>query len=176
MLGSTNDQSANSQIGATSHFTLGSLRSTTRVSYLFEEDRFNSLGTGFNKLLVASVPDLQSADPTQLSTANTTSQIRIRERRTARSRKTSTSTIATSFSCSAVVTVLRCSDRTIAGRTSRVSGAWRVTQDIQIPGSRSSRFARPAVQQACVPASSTSTRRTRSRLVTTEEHDWQQGS
>jgi len=74
-LSTSNDQSSNSQDWRTAHFTLGSLRSTTRGAYQYEEDRFSSFGSGFNKLLVASVPDLQSGDPTQLSTGNTTSQI-----------------------------------------------------------------------------------------------------
>jgi TonB-linked SusC/RagA family outer membrane protein len=134
-LASSNDQSSNSQAGSTAHFTLGKLRSTTRVSYQYEEDRFNSQGTGFSKLLVASVPDLQSADPTQLSTGSTTSQIQ--NVRTMNGAVTQNLNFADKY----LVQVLgRRDGSSLFGASNRwnnfyqLSGAWRITQDIHIPG------------------------------------------
>ncbi len=134
-LGTTNDQSSNSLVGGTAHFTLGSLRSTTRGSYQYEEDRFNSFGTGFSKLLVASVPDLQSADPTQLSTGSTTSQIQ--NVRTMNGSVTENLNFADKY----LVQVLgRRDGSSLFGAANRwnnfyqLSGAWRITQDIHIPG------------------------------------------
>jgi TonB-linked SusC/RagA family outer membrane protein len=134
-LASTNDQSSNSLVGSTAHFTVGQLRSTTRVSYQYEEDRFNSYGTGFSKLLVASVPDLQSADPGQLSTANTTSQIQ--NFRTMNGSVTENINFGDRY----LVQVLgRRDGSSLFGASNRwnnfyqLSGAWRITQDIHIPG------------------------------------------
>ncbi len=134
-LGSTNDQSSNSQVGSTAHFTLGSLRSTTRVSYQYEEDRYTTSGTGFNKLLVASVPDLQSGDPTQISTGTTTSQIQ--NVRTMNGAVTENLNFADKY----LVQVLgRRDGSSLFGAANRwnnfyqLSGAWRITQDIHIPG------------------------------------------
>ena len=135
-LASTNDQSSNSQAGSTAHFTLGSLRSTTRVSYQYEEDRFNSYGTGFSKLLVASVPDLQAADPTQLSTGTTTAS-QIQNVRTMNGAVTQNLNFADKY----LVQVLgRRDGSSLFGASNRwnnfyqLSGAWRITQDIHIPG------------------------------------------
>jgi TonB-linked SusC/RagA family outer membrane protein len=134
-LGSSNDQSSNSQAGATAHFTLGSLRSTTRASYLYEEDRYAAFGAGFSKLLVASVPDLQSADPVQLNTGVTTSSIQ--NTRTQNGSVTENINFADRY----LVQVLgRRDGSSLFGPNSRwnnfyqLSGAWRITQDIHIPG------------------------------------------
>jgi TonB-linked SusC/RagA family outer membrane protein len=132
---SSADQSSNSTLGATAHFTLGSLRSTTRVSYLYEEDRYNQFGAGFSKLLVASVPDLQSGDPTQISTGATTSLIQ--------NTRTQNGSVVENinFADRYLVQVLgRRDGSSLFGVDSRwnnfyqLSGAWRITQDIHIPG------------------------------------------
>jgi TonB-linked SusC/RagA family outer membrane protein len=135
VLGSTNNQASNSQLGATTHFTLGQLRSTTRASYLYEDDRNNTFGTGFSKLLVASVPDLQAGDPLQLSTGNTTSTIQ--NTRTMNGSITENLNFADRY----LVQVLgRRDGSSLFGASNRwnnfyqLSGAWRVTQDIHIPG------------------------------------------
>jgi TonB-linked SusC/RagA family outer membrane protein len=134
-LGSTNDQSSNSQVGATTHFTLGSLRSTTRLSYLYEEDRYSAFGSGFSKLLVASVPDLQAGDPTQLSTGSTTSSIQ--NTRTMNGSATENINYGDRY----LIQVLgRRDGSSLFGADNRwnnfyqLSGAWRITQDIHIPG------------------------------------------
>ena len=135
-LASTNDQSSNSQVGSTAHFTLGSLRSTTRVSYQYEEDRYTSFGTGFSKLLVASVPDLQAADPSQLLTGTTTASV-IQNVRTMNGAVTENLNFADKY----LVQVLgRRDGSSLFGSANRwnnfyqLSGAWRITQDIHIPG------------------------------------------
>jgi TonB-linked SusC/RagA family outer membrane protein len=135
VLGSTNDQSSNSTAGATAHFTLGSLRSTTRASYLYEEDRFNSFGTGFSQLLVASVPDLQAANPAQLCLGCTTSSIQ--NTRTMNGSVTEGINFADRY----LIQVLgRRDGSSLFGAANRwnnfyqVSGAWRITQDFHIPG------------------------------------------
>jgi TonB-linked SusC/RagA family outer membrane protein len=134
-LASTNDQSSNSQIGATAHFSLGDLHSTTRGAYLYEDTRNNSFGSGFTKLLVASVPDLQSGDPTQLSAANTLSNIQ--NVRTMNGSVTQNLNYADKY----LVQLLgRRDGSSLFGAANRwnnfyqISGAWRITQDFHIPG------------------------------------------
>jgi TonB-linked SusC/RagA family outer membrane protein len=65
------DVSQNSQINATAtRLLMGNLLSTTRVAYLFEDERREDFATLATRLNVFDVPDLQAADPTQLSATN----------------------------------------------------------------------------------------------------------
>ncbi|HEY8164080.1 MAG TPA: SusC/RagA family TonB-linked outer membrane protein [Gemmatimonadaceae bacterium] len=135
VLQNTANTSANSQIGANLKFDLGRLHSTTRVAYLYEDERDNFNQTGFSKLLVASVPDLQAADPTQLATGNTTSNIE--NIRTMNGIVTQN----LNFDDRYLVQLLgRRDGSSLFGSDNRwnnfyqVSGAWRVTQDFKIPG------------------------------------------
>jgi len=134
-LGSVNNTSSNSQIGGTARFSLGDLHSTTRLAYLYEDTRDNSFGSGFSKLLVASVPDLQSGDPLQLSAANTISSIQ--NIRTMNGSVTQNLNYADKY----LVQLLgRRDGSSLFGAANRwnnfyqLSGAWRITQDIHIPG------------------------------------------
>ena len=134
-LASINNTSSNSQIGGTAHFSLGDLHSTTRVAYLYEDTRNSSFGSGFSKLLVASVPDLQSGDPVQLSTLNTISNIQ--NVRTMNASATQNLNFADKY----LVQLLgRRDGSSLFGAANRwnnfyqLSGAWRITQDLHIPG------------------------------------------
>ncbi|HEX6576062.1 MAG TPA: SusC/RagA family TonB-linked outer membrane protein, partial [Gemmatimonadaceae bacterium] len=62
-LNTVNTQASNSQVNATTNFSLGQLKSTTRLTYLYEEERNAALGVGYSQLTVGSVPDIQAADP-----------------------------------------------------------------------------------------------------------------
>jgi hypothetical protein len=54
------------------------MKSATRLSYQYEDERRFAVNTAFNRLLVASVPDLQAADPVSLAgtTGSSIEQIR----------------------------------------------------------------------------------------------------
>ena len=61
----------NSQVNATAtRLFMGNLLSTTRAAYLFEDSRGEDFQTASSKLNVFAVPDLQAADPAQLSASN----------------------------------------------------------------------------------------------------------
>jgi TonB-linked SusC/RagA family outer membrane protein len=134
-LASANNVSSNSQIGGTARFSLGDLHSTTRLAYLYEDTRNSSFGSGFSKLLVASVPDLQSGDPLQISALNTLSNIQ--NIRTMNGSVTQNLNYADKY----LVQLLgRRDGSSLFGAANRwnnfyqLSGAWRITQDIHIPG------------------------------------------
>ena len=125
-------QSSNSQASALASFNIGKLNSATRASYQYEDERNNTFFTSTTALKVASVPDLQSADPQKLTTNSTIQNIR---------------TINGS-----VVQNLNFDDRYLAqlvgrrdgsslfGSSNRwanyyaFSGAWRISEDFKIPG------------------------------------------
>ncbi len=71
-----NNQASNTQFNATTNFSIGGLHSTTRLTYLYEDERNNTFFTSSAKLLVASVPDLQAADPATLNSNSTIENIR----------------------------------------------------------------------------------------------------
>jgi TonB-linked SusC/RagA family outer membrane protein len=135
VLQNTANASANSQVGANLKFDLGQLHSTTRVAYLYEDSRDNFNSTGFSKLLVASVPDLQAADPSQLSGTNTTSSIE--------NIRTMNGIVTQNFNYNdryLVQLLGRRDGSSLFGADNRwnnfyqLSGAWRVTKDFRIPG------------------------------------------
>jgi TonB-linked SusC/RagA family outer membrane protein len=65
------DVAQNSQVnGTATRLFLGNLLTTTRVAYLFEDVRRTDFSTSASALNVFAVPDLQAADPTQLSASN----------------------------------------------------------------------------------------------------------
>ncbi|HEX6575426.1 MAG TPA: TonB-dependent receptor plug domain-containing protein, partial [Gemmatimonadaceae bacterium] len=71
-----NNQASNSQASALATFSLGKLHSATRGTYQYEEERNNTFATTSSALKVASVPDLQGADPTTLNANSTIQNIR----------------------------------------------------------------------------------------------------
>ena len=151
-LASANNVSSNSQIGGTARFSLGDLHSTTRLAYLFEDTRNSSFGSGFTKLLVASVPDLQSGDPLQLSGLNTLSNIQ--NIRTMNGSVTQNLNYADKY----LIQVLgRRDGSSLFGAANRwnnfyqLSGAWRITPGRPhpgFPGAQDPRSARDGGAQA----------------------------
>ncbi len=138
-LNTLNQVASNSQANATTNFTLGKLHSTTRLTYLYEEERNNAFGIGFSKLTIGSVPDVQAADQTSITgvgdgTANGSTIQQIR---------TMNGFITQNFNFDDryLLQVLgRRDGSSLFGADNRwknfygVSGAWRVSQDFHIPG------------------------------------------
>src|ERR1019366_2373048 len=75
-LATTNNEASNSQVSGLATFGLGQLHSATRLTYQYEEERNDFFNTGVGLLKVASVPDLQAGDPTQLSAQSSIQTIR----------------------------------------------------------------------------------------------------
>jgi TonB-linked SusC/RagA family outer membrane protein len=135
----SNTQASNSQLNATTKWNLGKLNSTTRGTYLYEEERNYGLGVGFSKLNLGSVPDIQSADPASISgygdgssNGSVIQQIR-----------TINGFITQNFNYDDryIVQLLgRRDGSSLFGSANRwrnfygVSGAWRISQDFSIPG------------------------------------------
>jgi TonB-linked SusC/RagA family outer membrane protein len=138
-INSVNLVSTNSQLNTTGTFSLGKLHSTTRLTYLYEEERNVALGVGFSKLNVASVPDIQAGDPAQLTgtgdgTGNGSANQQIRT-------LDGFVTQSLNYGDRYLVQLLgRRDGSSLFGAANRwnnfygVSGAWRVTQDFKIPG------------------------------------------
>jgi len=131
-LNTNNNQASNSQASALTNFTLGALHSATRFTYQFEDERDNNFNTGASTLKVASVPDLQGADPTTLVANSTIQNIR-----------TQNESITQNFNYGDryLLQVLGRKDKSsLFGSDNRtknfygVSGAWRISQDFHIPG------------------------------------------
>jgi TonB-linked SusC/RagA family outer membrane protein len=138
-LATTNSVASNTQANATTNFTLGQLHSTTRATYLYEEERNNFFGVGFSKLVIGSVPDIQAADPASITglgdgsaNGSTIQQIR-----------TINGFVTQNFNYGdryLVQLLGRRDGSSLFGAANRwrnfygVSGAWRVSQDFHIPG------------------------------------------
>ncbi|HVF39800.1 MAG TPA: TonB-dependent receptor plug domain-containing protein, partial [Gemmatimonadaceae bacterium] len=127
-----NNQSSNSQASALTNFTFGPLHSTTRLTYQYEEERNNQFQTNAAKLLVASVPDLQAADPATLNAGSTIENIR-----------TINGSVVQNFNYGdryLLQLVGRRDGSSLFGAANRwanyygISGAWRISQDFNIPG------------------------------------------
>jgi TonB-linked SusC/RagA family outer membrane protein len=134
-----NQVASNSQANATTNFTFGKLHSTTRLTYLYEEERNNAFGIGFSKLTIGSVPDVQAADQTSITgvgdgnaNGSTIQQIR-----------TMNGFVTQNFNYDDryLFQVLgRRDGSSLFGADNRwknfygLSGAWRVSQDFHIPG------------------------------------------
>ena len=138
-INTVNQVASNSQANATTNFSIGNLKSTTRFTYLYEEERNNAFGIGFSRLAIASVPDVQAADQTSITavgdgTANGSLIQQIR---------TMNGFITQNFNYDdryLVQLLGRRDGSSLFGAANRwknfygLSGAWRVTQDIRIPG------------------------------------------
>lgn len=131
-LNTTNNQASNTQANATTNFTLGKLHSTTRLTYLFEDERNNTFNTTTSKLLVASVPDLQAGDPSTLVGGSTIQNVR-----------TMNGFVTQNFNFDdryLVQLLGRRDGSSLFGSANRwknfygISGAWRITQDFKVPG------------------------------------------
>jgi TonB-dependent SusC/RagA subfamily outer membrane receptor len=131
-LNTNNNQASNTQANATTNFTLGQLHSTTRLTYLYEDERNNNFNTSTSKLLVASVPDLQAGDPATLNAGSTIQNIRTIN---------GFITQNLNYGDRYLLQLLgRRDGSSLFGSANRwknfygVSGAWRVSEDIKIPG------------------------------------------
>ncbi|HUQ47962.1 MAG TPA: SusC/RagA family TonB-linked outer membrane protein [Gemmatimonadaceae bacterium] len=131
-LNTTNNQSSNSQISGLANFTLGQLHSATRLTYQYEDERNNFFNTSTGALKVASVPDLQAGDPTQLSATSNIQNIR-----------TMNGNVVQNFNFDdryLLQLVGRRDGSSLFGSANRwanyygLSGAWRISQDFKIPG------------------------------------------
>jgi TonB-linked SusC/RagA family outer membrane protein len=131
-LDQNNNQSANSQISGLANFTLGQLHSATRATYQYEEERNNTFFTTSSALKVASVPDLQGADPTTLNANSSIQNIR-----------TINGNVVQNFNYGdryLLQLVGRRDGSSLFGSNNRwenyygISGAWRISQDFKIPG------------------------------------------
>ena len=131
-LDTDHNQASNAQASALTNFTLGQLRSSTRFAYQYEEERNNSFQTNTAKLLVASVPDLQAADPATLNAGSTIQNIR-----------TINGNVVQNFNYGdryLLQLVGRRDGSSLFGAANRwanyygISGAWRISQDFTIPG------------------------------------------
>lgn len=131
-LATNNNTASNTQANATTNFQLGELRSTTRLTYLYEDERNNAFSTSTGKLLVGSVPDLQAGDPTTLSAESTIQPIR-----------TMNGFITQNFNFKdryLVQLLGRRDGSSLFGAANRwksfygISGAWRISEDFSIPG------------------------------------------
>jgi TonB-linked SusC/RagA family outer membrane protein len=138
-INTTNQVASNSQVNATTNFSIGQLRSTTRLTYLYEEERNNAFGIGFSRLAIASVPDLQSADQTSITAVGdgTGNGSTIQQIRTMNGFVTQNF----NFDDRYLLQVLgRRDGSSLFGADNRwknfygISGAWRVTQDFKLPG------------------------------------------
>lgn len=138
-INTVNTVASNTQANATANFTVGKLHSTTRTTYLYEEERNNAFGVGFSKLSIGSVPDVQAADPTSLTGSGdgTGNGSAIQHIRTINGFITQNF----NFDDRYLVQLLgRRDGSSLFGSDNRwrnfygVSGAWRITQDFKIPG------------------------------------------
>jgi TonB-linked SusC/RagA family outer membrane protein len=127
-----NNTASNTQANVTTNFQLGELRSTTRLTYLYEDERNNNFNTGTSKLLIGSVPDLQAGDPTQLTANSTIEPIR-----------TMNGFITQNFNFKdryLMQLLGRRDGSSLFGAANRwnnfygISGAWRISEDFTLPG------------------------------------------
>jgi TonB-linked SusC/RagA family outer membrane protein len=127
-----NNQASNSQASALATFSLGDLHSSTRATYQYEEERNNTFFTRSGAQKVASVPDLQGADPATLNANSTIENIR-----------TMNGNVVQNFNYGdryLLQLVGRRDGSSLFGSNNRwenyygISGAWRISQDFKIPG------------------------------------------
>jgi TonB-linked SusC/RagA family outer membrane protein len=138
-INTVNQVASNSQANATTNFSIGNLKSTTRFTYLYEEERNNAFGIGFSRLAIASVPDVQAADQTSITGVGdgTANGSQIQQIRTMNGFVTQNFNYDDRY----LVQLLgRRDGSSLFGAANRwknfygLSAAWRVTQDIRIPG------------------------------------------
>jgi TonB-linked SusC/RagA family outer membrane protein len=123
---------SNTQLNATTNFSIGALHSTTRATYLYEDERNTQFNTSTGQLLVASVPDLQAGDPSNFSHGSQIINIR-----------TMNGFITQNFNYGdryLLQLLGRRDGSSLFGAANRwknfygISGAWRISQDFTIPG------------------------------------------
>jgi TonB-linked SusC/RagA family outer membrane protein len=138
-INTVNQVASNSQANATTNFSIGNLKSTTRFTYLYEEERNNAFGIGFSRLAIASVPDVQAADQTSITGVGdgTANGSQIQQIRTMNGFVTQNFNYDDRY----LIQLLgRRDGSSLFGAANRwknfygLSAAWRVTQDIRIPG------------------------------------------
>ncbi|HEY4955053.1 MAG TPA: SusC/RagA family TonB-linked outer membrane protein [Gemmatimonadaceae bacterium] len=130
---STNNDAWNGQLAstATGRF-FDAISTTTRVAGIFEQSRGNYFSAGGNKLTVLKVPDLAALDPSQLSVSST-DQLE----RNVDYLGSETLDIKDRYIIDAM---WRRDGSSLFGSANRwknfyrVSGAWRLSEDIHIPG------------------------------------------
>jgi TonB-linked SusC/RagA family outer membrane protein len=131
-LDQNNNQASNSQASALANFSLGNLHSATRLTYQYEDERNNTFFTTSSALKVASVPDLQGADPATVNSNSTIQNIR-----------TINGNVVQNFNYGdryLFQVVGRRDGSSLFGASNRwanyynISGAWRITNDFKVPG------------------------------------------
>jgi TonB-linked SusC/RagA family outer membrane protein len=133
-LGSTANNAYMGELNAIAKWSLGAVRQATQLSYQYEDERKLAFFTGFGRLLVGSVPDLQAADPASLGGGAFSS---IQQMRAMNYFVTQDLNFRDRYLAQML---LRRDGSSLFGSGRRwhnfsgVSGAWRVTRDFHIPG------------------------------------------
>lgn len=129
---SSNNVSWNSQVRATATKFWHDLLSTTSVAYQMENEQDANFQVGGTKLNVNSVPDLAALDPTQLSTSQTVQALRTTDYMASQSFTYKDRYIFDGL--------YRRDGSSLFGPNARwsdfyrVAGAYRLTQDVHVPG------------------------------------------
>lgn len=126
------DVATNSQLNATVTRTLGELSSTTRLAYIYEAERNRSFSSSGNRFIVGGVPDLNALNPDFVSIGSSESDIR-----------TENYAVSQNFDFRdryLVDAMYRRDGSSLFGSAARwqnfyrISGAWRISEDFEIPG------------------------------------------
>ncbi|MEO7041562.1 MAG: SusC/RagA family TonB-linked outer membrane protein [Gemmatimonadaceae bacterium] len=126
------DFSTNIQLNSTATHDFGGLSSTTRLTYLAEQDDFQSFQTSGRKFNVGGVPTFDAMDPTTLASSSGQQTIRANDFYITQGFNYKDRYLAQ--------LVGRRDGSSLFGTEARwknffgLSGAWRVTQDFNIPG------------------------------------------
>jgi TonB-linked SusC/RagA family outer membrane protein len=129
---SDKDFSTNIQVNATATHDFRGLESITRLTYLAEQNDFESFNTGGTKFNVGSVPTFDAIDPSTLSSGSSQQTIRANDFYITQGLNYKDRYLAQ--------IVGRRDGSSLFGAAARwksffgLSGAWRVTQDFDIPG------------------------------------------
>ncbi|HEY0970162.1 MAG TPA: SusC/RagA family TonB-linked outer membrane protein [Gemmatimonadales bacterium] len=130
---SANDVAVNSQLNATvSRTFFDELASTTRLAYIYEEERNNYFEASGERFFVGDVPDLNALDPEQRVIGSSSSDIRAINYAVSQN---------LDFRDRYILDVMfRRDGSSLFGSEERwqnfyrVAGAWRVSEDFEIPG------------------------------------------
>jgi TonB-linked SusC/RagA family outer membrane protein len=129
---SDKDFSTNVQLNATATHDFWNLASTTRLTYLAEQDDYESFNTAGRKFNVGGVPTFNAMDPTTLSSGSSQQTVRANDFYITQGFNYQDRYLAQ--------IVGRRDGSSLFGTDARwknffgLSGAWRVTQDFDIPG------------------------------------------
>jgi TonB-linked SusC/RagA family outer membrane protein len=123
----------NSAVSATASYSLmENIRGTSRVSALYEQVRYTGFFSGGTRLVVGAVPDLSAIDPTVISTGSTDQLAR-----TINYLASQAFDIRDRYLLDFMVRQDRSSlfgPNEREANFYRVSGAWRISEDFEIPG------------------------------------------